>query len=111
MSLDFRSYQIQAAKTAIYPNRGNNLAYPTLGLCGEAGEVAEKVKKIIRDNGGLVPADVYNKLVAELGDVLWYVSTLCDELQCRLEDVADLNLQKLRDRQERNQLKGSGDNR
>jgi len=109
--MTFRSYQEQAAKTAIYPNRGLNLSYPTLGLCGESGEVANKVKKVQRDHGGQITLDMKLALAKELGDVLWYVSATCDELGLNLEDVAEQNIKKLAARSNQNAITGSGDNR
>ena len=107
----FREYQQAARRTAIYPDRGKNIAYPALGLAGEAGEVAEKVKKVIRDNGGVVDAATRAALKKELGDVFWYIAALCDEVGLDMEDVAQSNISKLQDRQQRNVLHGSGDNR
>lgn len=108
-SLTFDSYQRQAFTTAQYPNRGNNIIYPTLGLCGESGEVAEKVKKIIRDNDGIIDAERKELLKKEISDVLWYVAALCTELQLDMGDVAQSNLDKLFDRMKRDVIKGSGD--
>lgn len=104
-------YQIAASKTAIYPNVGNNLVYPVLGLLGESGEVAEKTKKLIRDFGGEVTDDFKQAIAKELGDVLWYVSQICGELNLSMEDVAQGNLDKLQSRQQRGKLGGSGDDR
>lgn len=107
----FLQYQDEAFQTAIYPNKGNNIVYPALGLIGEAGEVAEKIKKILRDkNGEWGPGD-RAAIVKELGDVLWYLSALCTEFQVDLEYVALTNLEKLQSRQQRNTLQGSGDDR
>ena len=100
-------YQEQAIKTAIYPAHFAVL-YPALGLCGEAGEVAEKVKKSIRDDGGVWKKD---EIAKELGDVLWYLANIADDLGVSLEDVAAENLKKLSSRAERGTLRGSGDNR
>jgi len=102
-------YQDSAAKTAIYPKE-SGLAYTTLGLAGEAGEIANKVKKIIRDN----PADITaakDAIVDELGDVLWYVAMVARECSASLGDVANSNLKKLNSRKVRGVLGGSGDNR
>lgn len=88
--------------------KGNErLVENTLGLVGEAGEVAEKVKKVIRDKGNLNQAE----LVKELGDVLFYVAALANHIDSDLETVAVNNLAKLHDRKKRNKLQGSGDNR
>lgn len=82
-----------------------------LGLSGEAGEVAEKFKKIIRDRGGVITSDDKDDIIKELGDVLWYVSALADYLGVSLEEVASKNLQKVLDRKARGKSHGSGDNR
>jgi NTP pyrophosphatase (non-canonical NTP hydrolase) len=92
-------YQQRSRATAVYPQAGDNLLYPTLGLCGEAGEVAEKVKKMVRDDGGV------------LGDVLWYVAQLATEADLDLDEIAGANLEKLLSRRRRNVLTGSGDDR
>ncbi|MFZ3057784.1 MAG: nucleoside triphosphate pyrophosphohydrolase family protein [Minisyncoccales bacterium] len=109
--MTFQEYQEEARKTAIYPNKNNNFIYPTLGLAGEAGEVAEKIKKVIRDGNGIVSEEKKEEITKELGDVLWYVANLAKELGVTLEDVAQKNLLKLQSRQQRNELHGSGDNR
>ena len=109
--MDFKEYQDIARSTAIYPNIGNNIYYPTLGLCGESGEVAEKIKKIMRDDGGIVSEEKKELLKKELGDSMWYLSNLAAELGLDLNDIAETNIKKLKDRQARNVLKGSGDNR
>lgn len=109
--MDFKGYQEKAATTAIYPNRGKNLNYTTLGLCGEAGEFADKVKKVMRDFNGVITVEMREALKKELGDVLWYVSNCCDELVLDMDDVAQANLDKLFARKESGKLHGSGDNR
>jgi len=109
--LGFKAYQEAAATTAIYPNRGANLNYTVLGLCGEAGEMANKTKKIMRDHGGVMPDNIRQFLKDELGDVLWYVAMCADELGANLEDIAAANLAKLAARKERGKLQGSGDSR
>jgi NTP pyrophosphatase (non-canonical NTP hydrolase) len=111
LSLTFNEYQQRAAETARYPDVGRNPIYPTLGLAGESGEVCEKVKKVLRDNGGQFDAAAVAAIKKELGDVLWYVARLAAELGLDLEDVAAENLAKLASRQERGQLHGSGDER
>ncbi|PIT94585.1 hypothetical protein COT98_02920 [Candidatus Falkowbacteria bacterium CG10_big_fil_rev_8_21_14_0_10_39_9] len=109
--MNFSDYQQAAKKTAFYPNIGSNFIYPTLGLAGEAGEIANKIKKIIRDkNSQLTDAD-REDLKSELGDVLWYISQIGVELNITLEDIAQANLIKLSSRQARNVLGGSGDKR
>lgn len=103
-------YQERAAATAIYPDSAA-VTYPALGLCGEAGEVAEKVKKAIRDDGGRISEAKRDDLKKELGDVLWYVSALARDLGWNLSDVAQGNIDKLESRAARGRLGGSGDNR
>lgn len=117
--MNFNEYQVAATKTASYPQVGFNLMYPALGLAGEAGEVAEKIKKISRNNNVLVPSrldvDVNlalkESIIKELGDVLWYVAAISSELGVSLYDVANKNIEKLLDRQARGVLKSEGDNR
>jgi len=109
--MNFQEYQEEASKTAIYPDKGNNPYYPTLGLCGEAGEVAEKIKKVMRDNGGEICIEKSAEIMKEIGDVLWYIAALCEELDVDMETCAILNIEKLKSRQERGTLHGSGDNR
>ena len=107
----FDLYQDKSEMTAVYPNKGDNLYYPALGLAGEAGEVCEKIKKIMRDKGGVISEEDSIELSKELGDVLWYVSALACEINVSLSTVAEENLDKLNSRQERGKLQGSGDNR
>lgn len=109
--MNFNDYQERARKTAIYPDLGNNLNYVALGLCGEAGELANKVKKIMRDNDGQLTEEMRKDIYSELGDILWYLSNTCDELDVDLEGVASFNLHKLESRKERGKLKGSGGDR
>ncbi|MCD6149746.1 nucleoside triphosphate pyrophosphohydrolase family protein [bacterium] len=109
--MEFNEYQKKSRKTAIYPGAGKNYVYPTLGLAGEAGEVAEKIKKAIRDNGGKISDETKDAVRKELGDVLWYVSQVAAELDLLLDDIAKSNIEKLSSRMRRGKLKGSGDNR
>jgi NTP pyrophosphatase (non-canonical NTP hydrolase) len=109
--MDFKEYQKKSRKTAIYPNAGNNFIYPTLGLSGEAGEVAEKIKKVLRDKNGIIDEETREAIQKELGDVLWYVSQIASELKLNLDDIAEKNIEKLYSRMERGKLNGSGDNR
>ena len=109
--MQLSDYQTLSRSTAVYPGAGDNLLYPTLGLCGEAGEVAEKVKKMIRDDGGVLSEERRASLAGELGDVLWYVAQLATEAGLELDAVAEGNLEKLLSRQRRDVLQGSGDNR
>ena len=106
-------YQDKAVETAIFP-RDNNLdiIYPALKLAGEAGEVAEKVGKAIRDDiTKFQETACLDDLAKELGDVLWYIAALADSIGYDLSEIAQMNLDKLNSRQERGVLKGSGDNR
>lgn len=104
-------YQEQAFEFAVYPEKGEcshmALAYCALGLNGEAGEVAEKIKKHIRDKTPLPRAEI----TKELGDVLWYIAALASELNVPLVEIAEQNLSKLHSRKQRNKLHGSGDER
>ena len=102
--MTFDEYQEFARSTAIYPEECK-VTYPTLGLCGEAGEVAEKVKKNIRDGKSL------DGVGLELGDVLWYLAILADDLGIPLEDIAHWNVDKLQRRMKNNKIRGDGDNR
>jgi NTP pyrophosphatase (non-canonical NTP hydrolase) len=86
------------------------LTYDGLGL-GEAGEVQGKIKKIIRDNGGYISAESKIEIKKELGDIMWYLASMCDNLGIKLEDVAQGNIEKLQSRRDRGTLHGSGDNR
>ena len=90
--MDLNQYQQGARATARYPQVGSNPIYPTLGLCGEAGEVADKVKKVIRDDDGVFSESVRESLKLELGDVLWYVAQLASELGFDLDSIARANL-------------------
>jgi NTP pyrophosphatase (non-canonical NTP hydrolase) len=104
-------YQRKAAETAIFPKE-KALEYLTLGLTGEAGEIANKVKKLLRD--GADREDYHAKLNAigkELGDVLWYCAMLAKEVDMNLGKIMEDNLEKLADRKARNRLQGDGDNR
>lgn len=111
LSVTFKDYQQLSRKTAVYPGKDKNFIYPTLGLAGESGEVAEKIKKIIRDKKGLIDKETKLEIAKELGDVLWYVSQLATELKLSLEEIATNNISKLFSRQKRNKLSGDGDNR
>jgi NTP pyrophosphatase (non-canonical NTP hydrolase) len=108
--VEFSRYQKLSRRTAEYP-REAWLAYPALGLAGEAGEVAEHAKKAIRDDAGTVSAERRVALGKELGDVLWYVAQLASELELDLDEIAEENLHKLQSRQRRGVLSGSGDDR
>ena len=109
--MNFTEYQELAKSTAVYPI-GYKKVYPALGLCGEAGEVAEKIKKVIRDGVDYLHEEEFKAdLTKELGDVLWYVAALANDLDISLNDVAEGNIEKLASRKKRNKIGGSGDNR
>ncbi|AMQ66802.1 nucleotide pyrophosphohydrolase [Mycobacterium phage Mulciber] len=109
-------YQLRSADTAIYPGAGDvdsigGLSYTAMGLAGEAGEVANKVKKILRDQDGIITIENRVQLHKELGDVLWYLSQLATQIGSSLPAVAEDNIQKLSSRKDRGVLQGSGDER
>jgi len=109
--MEFNEYQKLARKTAIYKDKGSNYIYPVLGLCGESGEVAEKIKKIIRDGDGTISKEQKVELEKELGDILWYIANLGVELGLKMDNIASKNIEKLQSRKKRGVLRGSGDNR
>ncbi len=109
--MNFEEYQKKSRITVKYPRAGKNFVYPTLGLAGEAGEVAEKIKKVIRDKNGIIDPETKKAIKKELGDVLWYVSQLATELNASLNEIAENNIKKLCDRLERGKLNGEGDDR
>ncbi len=108
--MDINAYQAAATETAVFPP-DQGIVYTTLGLASEAGEVADKVKKAIRDNDGHFSGEVREAIKKELGDVLWYVSGLAWELGFDLNSVAEANILKLASRKERGKIGGSGDDR
>jgi len=109
-NMDFNTYQDDAVKTAIYPDT-HKILYPALGMAGEAGEVANKVKKIIRDGQGNLPDDWRDQLAGEIGDVLWYCAALARDINMPLALIAAQNRDKLKARQQKGTLSGSGDTR
>lgn len=109
--MDFEEYQKLSKETAMYPKIGENYVYPTLGLVGEAGEIAEKIKKVFRDNNGVLDEERKQMLKKELGDVLWYLAQLSTELGLSFDEVASFNIEKLASRKERGAIHGDGDNR
>lgn len=113
LSMEFKDYENGVAETAVYPASGEfgGLLYTVIALCGETGEVANKVKKVIRDDHGILLPNIQAQLVDELGDVLWYVARMAAELNVSLEDVAQANLTKIRRRLAEKKIHGSGDNR
>ena len=124
MALTFNSYQELAQGTDIaldglfakYPDLPQDvkkmleMAYAGLGL-GESGEVQNNVKKMIRDDHGVVTDEKRDKIKGELGDQLWYIAKMCEENGLKMGDVAQFNLDKLYSRKERGVIQGSGDNR
>lgn len=104
------SYQKSATRTKIYKDE-HNIMYPALGLCGESGEVAEKVKKLYRDSEGKITPEFRTAVKKELGDVLWYIANLANDLGLKLDDIAKTNLKKLAARKKSNSISGSGDDR
>ncbi|HZX14045.1 MAG TPA: nucleoside triphosphate pyrophosphohydrolase family protein [Thermodesulfobacteriota bacterium] len=109
--MDAFLYQLEARKYKIYPNE-SKIIYPVLGLVGEAGETANLIKKVIRDSSGnFNNPEFISKLKDELGDVLWYLAAICEDLNLNLSDIAARNLNKLEDRYVRKTLGGSGDDR
>ena len=115
MSIDFDDYQEATLETAIYPEAGEGtelaLAYVGLGLASEAGEVAGKIKKMIRDSGGNLTEEIIEAIRGELGGVLWYVARVADEVGLSFNAVAEYNLSQLQSRKQRGVIGGSGDNR
>ena len=108
--LDFSTYQKQALTTAVFPGCGEgNFVYPALGLAGETGEICEKLKKAIRDEGGKISAERKMLLGKELGDVMWYIATLATELGLDLDEIATGNLAKLAARKQAGKIHGSWD--
>jgi len=114
--MDFNDYQKLAILTDTMggkpqPIDSHAFLAQLLGLVGETGEIAEKFKKIYRDKDGVFSPDDKKEMTKELGDVLWYISVVCTYLDISLQELAELNIEKLQDRMKRNKLKGSGDNR
>lgn len=116
--MDFKEYQEAAIGTAIYPavkivGQEDELryVYPALGLCGEAGEVAEKIKKLLRDQNGRLTQESKMAIAKELGDVMWYIAALAKEIDVPMEEIAIANIAKLAARKNIGKLGGSGDNR
>jgi NTP pyrophosphatase (non-canonical NTP hydrolase) len=124
MITTFKEYQKEVVEVAIsldkfkkiFPNLDDKIieliavAYDGLGL-GEAGEVQGKIKKIIRDNGGIITSEAKMGIMAELSDILWYIASICENLGIKMENVATYNIEKIQDRKRRSVLNGSGDNR
>lgn len=107
--MDIKDYQIKAAKTSLQYKDTFGLLYASLGLGNEAGEVLGKIKKYIRGDYDI--KELREKIIGELGDVLWYLSELSSQVDLNLNDIAEQNINKLQDRQKRNCIRGDGDNR
>ena len=104
-------YQLAALRTANPKDNKNELFHLLLGLCGEAGEIAEKAKKIVRDEGSDFSKWDRDDIVKELGDVMWHVAVIADYFDIPLDEVGEKNIAKLADRLRRNMIGGSGDDR
>ena len=109
--MELKEYQKKAKETAIYPKLVYPWIYPAFGLSGETGEVLEKLKRVIRSKNGVVDAESLEGLKKEIGDVLWYLAMLSEELGVSMDDIAEENIAKLRSRKERGVLHSEGDNR
>ncbi|MGV9001424.1 MAG: nucleoside triphosphate pyrophosphohydrolase family protein [Candidatus Saccharimonadaceae bacterium] len=109
--MNLNEYQILALRTASPKDKKNELFHLLLGLCGEAGEIAEKAKKIIRDHDSDFSKLDKDDVTKELGDVLWHIATIADYFDIELETIGDTNIKKLASRLERGVIGGSGDNR
>lgn len=109
-TMTLNEFQKYALETATYSEK-YSIIYPALGINGEAGEVAEKVKKVIRDNKGIFDIEKRKEIAKEIGDVLWYCATLSYDLGYSLDEIGQMNRDKLMSRKLRNMIGGSGDNR
>lgn len=111
--MNLSTYQKLARNTAIYPNQNSfaGINYCILGACGEVGEISGKFKKIIRDKQGIISHDDKSALADEIGDTLWYLAMLAEELGISFDFIATNNISKLKDRQARGKLRGNGDKR
>jgi len=107
--MKLNEYQNDAVRLAFFP--GDGLVYCALGITGEAGEYADHIKKMIRDDGGILTPERRELLIKELGDVMWYIANAAKALDVNLETVAKINIDKLQDRKKRDVQQGSGDNR
>ena len=111
--MDIKEYEKFVESTSVYPAKGDlgGLIYTALGLCGESGEVAEKVKKLLRDSDGNLTPEKRLEMLKELSDVAWYLTRMSAELGSSLEEVFKINMEKLLSRKARGVLQGEGDNR
>lgn len=109
--MNLNEYQTLALRTAAPKDKKNELFHLLLGLCGEAGEIAEKTKKIVRDHDSDFAKLDKDDLTKELGDVLWHIAVIADYFDISLDEIGDTNIRKLADRLKRGVIAGSGDNR
>lgn len=109
--MNLEEYQKLANTTSLGVEIDKKFVYTALGLASEAGEVAGKVKKIYRDNKGVLDEERKKILKKELGDVLWYVAQLCTDLDLSLDEVAQFNIDKLSERKKIGTIHGDGDDR
>lgn len=109
-NMTVNDYQKAAMSTAIYP-KDSEVAYLALAMCGEAGELADKVKKVIRDHNGVYADDLRRAIAEELGDVMWYAANLADAIGYDLEGVCKMNIEKIESRRQRGKIHGEGDHR
>lgn len=114
--MNFSEYNKISSETLFYPQKPNgelSIApmYLALGVTGEGGELGEKIKKVYRDYGGIFTQESILEIKKEVGDVLWYLNRLSEELGFTLESAAELNVTKIQDRIKREVLRGQGDNR
>lgn len=109
-NMTFNDYQEKAVSTAIY-GAEYKIIYPALGLANEAGEVLGKIKKVLRDNDGVYTPDKIAGIAGEIGDTMWYMAALARDLNISLDEIAQDNINKLRDRASRGVIQGNGDNR
>lgn len=107
----FEEYSERRRETVVYGPNQHPLLYTVLGLCSEAGELAGKIKKMLRDDGGIMTAERQEEVMDEAGDVLWYLDAIVCEIGRSLDQAARKNIAKLASRRERGVLSGSGDNR
>ena len=107
---EFNEYQKLVIDTKIYPD-DMQIIYPMIGLCGEVGEVAEKIKKTIRDKNRAFDDDTNFEIIKELGDALWYIAALAYDLGYDLSEVAHFNAEKIMYRKDTNKINGEGENR
>ena len=111
--MDFDEYEKLASRTGVFEGKvaENPLMYLGLGVTSEAGEVADKIKKIMRNDQGVISTERKEALKFELGDVLWYLSQISRQIGIPFSEVATANIEKLADRAKRNVISSDGDNR